>query len=312
VVGDSFEEKTGMKTRTIFLGTAILATSAPGLFAQETVTITRGSKTADEAVMMAQGPVGMVGLSGEPGNFRFMTQEFSFNGRTVTGQPYSAEEKTESVQTLADGNRITNTTTAQVYRDSQGRTRREMTLPGFGGDAPHTLITINDPIAGVNYTLDKDTKVAHEMPGLPRMKVEGDAKMMEAQAKMKAEAEAGAKATYIRRAPAPTTKHEDLGDNVMEGVAVKGSSETSTIEAGAMGNERPIEIKSERWFSPDLQIEVKSVHSDPRMGTTTHTVSNISRAEPDASLFTVPSDYSKMDEGKPGIQVRHFEVHPNQ
>jgi hypothetical protein len=75
-----------------------------------------------------------------------------------------------------------------------------------------------------------------------------------------------------------------------------------------MGNERPIEIKSERWYSPELQTEVKSVHSDPRMGQTTHTLTNVSRAEPDISLFKVPSDYTK-DEGKPGTQVRHFEYH---
>ena len=76
-----------------------------------------------------------------------------------------------------------------------------------------------------------------------------------------------------------------------------------------MGNERPITITSERWYSPELQVEVKSVRNDPRMGQTTHTLTNISRAEPDASLFQVPADL-KMEDGKPGA-IRKFEFHTN-
>src|SRR5579863_9010859 len=91
-----------MKKRTTLATLAGFATAA-GLFAQENVgvTITRGMKVADEAgTLMAQAPVGgMISLSGEPGNVRFMAQEFSFNGKPITNAPYSAEEKTESVQT---------------------------------------------------------------------------------------------------------------------------------------------------------------------------------------------------------------------
>jgi hypothetical protein len=270
--------------------------------------ITRGTKVGDEVQTIAQGAVGMAVFAGEPGNFKYMTQEFSFNGKTVTNAPYSAEEKTESVQTLADGNRIVNVTTTKVYRDSQGRTRREMTLPGFGGDQPHTLITISDPVAGANYTLDTQNRVAHEMP-MPSI-IEGKLRA-EAETKMRAEMKtrtSSAPATFIRRAPAPNVKHEDLTDDLIEGVSVKGTRETSTIDAGAMGNEKPITIVSERWYSPELQIEVKSIHDDPRMGKTTHTLANIVRAEPDAALFQVPSEFNK-DEGKGGVQIRRFDVH---
>lgn len=292
-----------MKTRTIFATLAVPAT-AIGLFAQENVIMTR--KINDEGVMIAQGAAGVVGLSGQPGNFRFFTQEYTFNGRPVTGAPYSADEKTESVQTLADGTKITNTTTTRVYRDSQGRTRRDMSLPVLEGETqPHTMITISDPVAGTSYTLDSFSKVAHQMPAPPPLPPNA-AMATAAEAKMKAEAEyrtadGGAIQTTrairaVRLGPVAAAKHEDLGANVIEGVSVTGSRETSTIEAGAMGNDRPITITSERWYSPDLQIEVKSVHNDPRMGQTTHTVTNLSRAEPDASLFQVPSDY-KLEEG---------------
>lgn len=309
-----------MRIGTIFAAVAIPAT-AFGLLAQDSGPVIRSfsDRGGGGEVMVAQASGGVMGMAvAEPGNFRFLTQEFSFSGRTVTNAPYSAEEKTESVQTLADGNRIVNTTTAKVYRDSQGRVRRELTLPGFGGDQPHTIVTINDPVAKTSITLDSNTRIAHEMPGMPEARFRADAVRSDAEAKMKAEvltrsAQSSSAATFIRRAPAPDVKREDLGANVMEGVSVTGSRETSTIEAGAMGNEKPITITSERWYSPDLQVEVKSVHNDPRMGQTTHTVTNIVRAEPDASLFQVPADYNKMEIGKPGpAHVEHFEYHTNQ
>jgi hypothetical protein len=199
-----------------------------------------------------------------------------------------------------------------VYRDSQGRTRTEMLLPGFGGDVkPHMMISISDPVAGTSYSLDPENKVAHQMPGMgmaaeARMKAE--AQIREATTKVVAHEAAISETRIIRRDVGGATKHEDLGANVIEGVSATGSRDTSTIEAGAIGNDRPITITSERWVSPELQIEVKSVHSDPRMGQTTHTVTNIDRTEPDAALFQVPSDY-KMDEPKTGGQNFRYEFH---
>ena len=54
---------------------------------------------------------------------------------------------------------------------------------------------------------------------------------------------------------------------------------------------------SEQWFSPDLQVLVMTKHSDPRQGETTYRLSNIVRAEPDRSLFMVPSDYTFKESG---------------
>jgi hypothetical protein len=312
-----------MKTRMIFATLAVPAT-AMGLFAQDNVSVIRAQKLDDEGVMMAQGPNEVIRFAPSTGGNMFFTQEFSFNGRPVTGAPYSADEKTESVQTLADGTHITNTTATRVYRDSQGRTRREVSLPILMGDSQtHTMITISDPVSGVSYSLDPENKIAHQMPAMA----------MAAEAKMKAEAhmkeainlrtsdqvtgtairtggaEGGGPVTsevrIVRSGNFAPGKHEDLGTNVFEGISAKGSRETNTIEAGQMGNDRPITITSERWYSPDLQIEVKSVHSDPRTGETTHTVTNINRTEPDPTLFQVPSDY-KLDEGP---KVRKFEYH---
>ena len=111
---------------------------------------------------IVQGPEG-----GPPpdANIVFMASE-SFGGKTVKGAPYSADAVTESVQTLADGNRIVNRITSSVYRDSEGRTRREQTLKGLGmfntGEEPLQTIFINDPVAGVTYALDTRSHIAHK------------------------------------------------------------------------------------------------------------------------------------------------------
>jgi hypothetical protein len=88
-------------------------------------------------------------------------------------------------------------------------------------------------------------------------------------------------------------KHEDLGMQTIEGVSAEGKRETTTIAAGAVGNERPIEIMSETWYSPDLHTTVLRKHSDPRVGETIFRLTDIKRSEPDASLFQPPANVKK-------------------
>src|SRR4030095_4777469 len=100
-----------------------------------------------------------------PGDFLFVTTEMNFGGKSVKNAPYSAQAVTETTQTLGDGNRIVNKTTSSQYRDSEGRTRREQSIKmlgplGDGGD-PLQTIFINDPVAGLSYSLDSRTHVAH-------------------------------------------------------------------------------------------------------------------------------------------------------
>jgi hypothetical protein len=100
-----------------------------------------------------------------------------------------------------------------------------------------------------------------------------------------------------------TARTEDLGSQTMEGVLVNGVRTTHTIPAGQIGNERPITIVTEIWTSPDLKTVVFSKRSDPRMGEQTFRLTNIARAEPDPSLFTVPADF-KIVEGPQPIRYR--------
>jgi hypothetical protein len=254
----------------------------------------------------------------------------SFGGKVVKGAPYSAEAVTETIQTLGDGNRIINRMTSTLYRDGEGRTRREQSLKGLGilgtGDEPLQTIFINDPVAGVTYSLDSRSHTAHKSvpftfefsgkkgeqfefkvapPGVAgtnrNLIVTAPHPPMD---QLALRTEAGVGETFVFRSKSNNANEvkENLGKQNIEGVEAEGTRTTVTIPAGEIGNERPIEIVSERWYSPELQVVVMTRHSDPRTGETTYKLTNINRAEPAKSLFEVPSDYT-IKEG-PGVGPR--------
>ena len=230
--------------------------------------------------------------------------------KITTGAPYSAEAATETVQVLADGNRIARKSLVRIFRDSDGRTRREnLTSDGLRVEA----VAIVDPVAGTSVMLDPATKRVFAQGGgrggLRRTRdlvVLGD-KLAEEEAKRRAEIAvqgppplpppAPPMTGVLRRSgPGVRNEHinrEDLGQRTIEGVTARGTRTTTVIPAGTIGNDQPIRIVSEEWFSPDLQVLLLTKHSDPRSGDTTYTLSGIIRAEPDRSLFDVPADYAR-------------------
>jgi hypothetical protein len=228
------------------------------------------------------------------------------SGNTVTGEPYSAQAVTQTTQTLADGNRIVNSTTASIYRDAEGRVRREQSLPNIGPytaqDAPVQTIFISDPVAGVNYSLNPSEHVAIKLPAPPIVaSTSGRTITMQ---RIAAGGPAGLTAssplpTFIYRATSAAPPNppmvEQLGAQSIQGVQAEGTRTTLTIPAGQIGNSQPIQIVDEVWRSPDLQVIVQSTHSDPRMGTTSYTLENVSRADPSPALFQVPADYTIRD-----------------
>jgi len=209
--------------------------------------------------------------------------------KMVKGAPFSATASTDITQTLQDGTTIHRTTTSTLYRDAQGRSRSEVTLSGFGplqaAGKTHTMITIADPVAGSHYMLDAENKVAHQRKmHTPPGKAESPESAQEFQQKMEARLQ--------QEEASGAVKKESLGTQSINGVNAEGTRITRTIAAGQIGNDKAIQIVFERWYSPDLQIMVKSTRSDPRFGTTTYTLTKVQRAEPAASLFVVPSDYT--------------------
>jgi hypothetical protein len=86
-------------------------------------------------------------------------------------------------------------------------------------------------------------------------------------------------------------KVESLGAQTMEGVAVQGTRTTTTIQAGKIGNELPIVVVTETWYSSDLDIAILTRRTDPRSGETVSRIGNLARAEPSPSLFQLPADF---------------------
>jgi hypothetical protein len=275
-----------------------------------------GSQESTDALPSGQPDV-IVG-PGE-GTFSFVSSEMSVGGKVVKGAPYSAEAVTETVQALSDGNRITRKNTASVYRDSEGRTRREMTLDAIGpwaaaGDPPqHTFI--DDPVARVHYILEPRSRTARKLP-MPSFNEASQASigLMASEVKNGKGVEgdflaiapplhAGMREfrTFDVVAPFGKPETESLGKHKIEGLEAEGTRSTMTIPAGKIGNELPIRIVSEQWYSPELQVTLLSKHSDPRFGETIYQLTNISRNEPAHSLFEVPSDYEVKDD-QPFVQ----------
>jgi hypothetical protein len=290
--------------------------------------------------------------------FSFVNSEFVFDGKPIKGAPYSAEAVTETTQVLSDGNRIVNRSTATLYRDSEGRTRREQTLKAIGGVSagavPLQMIMINDPVAGVSYSLDPGSRRALKSPmgsftfqravAGPGGNANSTTNFVFGAAGSDNEthlgigtgAGSGRGATITTTVPgtapaalAPTVsltaqsisgagvyqatlsagrsgevKKEDLGTQTIEGVAANGTRTIFTIPAGQIGNEGPIDIVDERWFSKDLQVTVMTRHADPRSGETVYRLTNINRTEPDHSLFEVPSDYQVKEPGTFPMRTR--------
>lgn len=282
------------------------------------------------------------------------------NEKLVKNAPFSADAVSESVQVLADGNRIVRSSTSKLYRNSEGRFRREMsggaggmlgTYYGFGHG-----VSILDPVVGQRVMLDTDDKTARIVQlgsgqtiaiagrSVPAPKPITDAQRAEIEAKLQraenltdeqkvklqrqlaearsmAETAASSRTVGVTVTQAPVaasgslgstytsllpsvskyeTQTEDLGVRDFEGVSATGTRTVTTIPAGAIGNERPIEIAYERWYSKELELVVYSKHSDPRIGEQTYRLTNIVRSEPDPSLFSVPTGYRVLAD-PPGV-----------
>jgi hypothetical protein len=223
--------------------------------------------------------------------------------KVTTGRPYSAEAVTETTQVLGDGNRIHNRAVTRVYRDGEGRTRREM----FDSDGTLITISISDPVAKTSYTLDPKTKTAFQMSGNVLAPLTtagtytfsgrsgGTATITTVPSQERVAVASGGGTVSIARTPAPddpNARKEDLGIQNIEGVSATGTRTTRVIPAGEIGNALEIRVVSEQWFSDELQALVMTRHSDPRNGETVYRLTNILRAEPDQNLFAVPADYT--------------------
>ena len=251
-------------------------------------------------------------------------------GRTVKDAPYTAEAVTEVTQALPDGNRIEQRVSANVARDGRGRIRREqqgVAVGSFVAQNERPIVTITDPTTGEHIMLNYQRKVAFRSKPV-RMKFEdknGEQVTFAYGATMSATSTGGpngppppADVTFETRvfegarmarmrghiAGAPfegEPRTEKMEPRLIEGLKAEGTKTTVTIAAGAVGNALPIEIVSEQWYSPELQVVLMTRRSDPRFGETIYRLTNIVRSEPAPDLFKVPSDFKvqNMSAGRP-------------
>jgi len=207
------------------------------------------------------------------------------NVRVVTGAPYSAVGTSETVVTLPDGNRVVRQNHIRQWRDSDGRTRSEISLSTISGPTPvelnTTVTVIDDPAARERYVLQPDGKVAVTVPIVP---CRPDSSLLEPE--------------FVgpprpANLPIKVSPPVTLGERKVNGETVAGRRIEATIPAGAMGNPQPIQMSAEQWYGKELQVVVEATYQDPRTGETRYKLSDIDRAEPDAKLFKVPDNYRR-------------------
>jgi hypothetical protein len=238
------------------------------------------------------------------------------DAQLVKGAPYAAESATETLRVLSDGTRMSNKFSVKQYRDSEGRTRRDMNPEG--GTATSV---IDDPVSGEHFILNHTSKTATKAFVRKMSHKTADGKVTEEKevrieikdeivgTPMPAMGAGPAVMTWTHTGATglPNEKVESLGKQVMEGVACEGTKRTLTIEAGKMGNDRPIQIVAETWTSPELKLTVLQKTSDPLMGDTTMRLTSLVRSEQPRNLFEIPSDY-KVEDTPRGTFNRKIEV----
>lgn len=298
-----------------------------------------GAAAQEKRQVVVHESANVIQRSGAPGPAGAGVRIMSMSTEAVKGAPYSAEAVSESIQMLADGNRITHTSRSMQYRDSEGRTRTDNTLSPVGIWVPESkdfsISNINDPVSGEHFMLDHNRKTAVKswLRSITAQAGPGaEAKEVRVEVKQRVQSEApvfvSGGPAFTHAVPPPPSdvlvgpgpavmmfhgggpegasgmavKKEPLGKRIIEGLECEGTRETLTIEAGKIGNERPIQTVTERWYSSKLRQDVLRKTTDPRFGEMTYKLTRITQGEQPRSLFEIPSDY-KVEEIKNAIPM---------
>lgn len=245
------------------------------------------------------------------------------SGPVVANAPFSADAITTVTQTLGDGTNISQRATAKFYRDGTGRMRREQTIMGMDWANPRApgeplnVITIDsEPGDPRPYQLDPAARTARRVArasasspggyftsaGITLRSVGGTAVLF-GPGLDQLDQPVNFQGLVIPRRGIPADLRpveEQLGTRQIEGMKATGRRTSVTIPTDRVGNDRPIQITDERWESPELGVVVYSRYTDPRTGVVEYRLTSINRSEPAASLFTVPSDYTVVEQGGGG------------
>ncbi len=241
----------------------------------------------------------------------------------VRNSPFSAEVVTQYDRALDNGGHIHRETRGKIYRDSQGRMRTDNEMPPTQpGTEKLERVTINDPVQKVIISLNpkgKSATIFHFGQGVAPSAL-GVTTVAGAPVNIAPPVQPGLKSPERNVAPGTSgtsktagkisttpveTRTEALGSRNIEGVVATGTRTTRTIDAGSMGNDKPIISVTETWFSPELKMTVLTETDDGQSGRSIMKLVNITRTEPVAQLFQVPSDYTVKDSEPATASVKH-------
>ena len=199
---------------------------------------------------------------------------------SLANAPFSATVATESVRQLADGSRITLVNRRAIARDTAGRIfqERRLLVPDDGKhESIVTQIEISDPVSHQLYICVPRERVCQvEFFSAPQFVPP-----------------AVGNSSAAKQPGSPG--REDLGKQFVSGLETSGTRETAVIEPGTIGNDSPITVSREYWYSPQLGVNLISKLQDPRIGTQDFEVQDITIGEPDKKLFAVPSGSQIID-----------------
>jgi hypothetical protein len=203
----------------------------------------------------------------------------------IANAPFTATVDIVTHEKLPDGTERIRTTTNHIARSSSGRIyneRRLLVTSAFKGLPPLLSAHTYDPGSRLSVTMEPRTHLAKQVI-LARP----------------APAIAGQSPIHINPNPGPGRTEEDLGTQNYQGYTLQGIRKTHTVAGTASGTGQPITVADEYWFSPELTVYFIIKHNDPRTGEQLIVMSKIERAEPDASIFAIPSDFKVVDETPP-------------
>ena len=217
--------------------------------------------------------------SGAPGDGRVAEWMYGEHIPAVRDLPFSAKAELESVNQLQNGTLITHKTYNLIARDELGRTHNEarnwvdLTT---GAEPRLTRIELYDPSTRLRTNLYPLSKIARQWPlGTP-----------------------GPVAAASPQNPLakPETLREEIGTDTIEGLPVRGVRVSQTYATGSLGNDRPLTIVTEYWYSEALKINLLTKRSDPRYGERSVRVTELVRQEPDLAMFAIPEAYKLLRE----------------
>jgi hypothetical protein len=232
-----------------------------------------------------------------------------------TTQPYTAEFKITSEQTLANGTTIIRATREMDALDSQGR-RLTMTATAATDVRPErSFYRVFDPVArtNTNWTVPGERATVTPMPPIQKPGQSGQTcwstvassgsgnstiqpvtSRLEAPVGTSGIGSAGPSQSprvETAKVEAPMEVREDLGMQTFEGVQAKGTRITRTTAVGAIGNDRPLVKTTETWRALSFGIIVHEVTDDPQMGKRTKEMTQFSSREPYTASFQPPEGY---------------------